>query len=173
MGYKQPSSGLPFKEIGSSPAKQVKETEYAKALREGVRNKGVAHNNWGREGYNSHTGRPEKNMGLPKNLNTKGSKGSTTPGHSTTKAAKTQNFRNAANKIKTVSSKTNKGSKVIQLLKKGKDTAKNIIKSSTKKLPIVNVVSMLMATSSKADQPVYPKGSTHYRDPKKKIKFGN
>ena len=27
MGYKQPSSGLPFKEIGSSPAKQIKEVK--------------------------------------------------------------------------------------------------------------------------------------------------
>ena len=46
MGYKQPSSGLPFKEIGSSPAKQ-------------------------------------------KEFNKTGSKASTTPGYSTTKAAKT------------------------------------------------------------------------------------
>ena len=27
MGYKQPSSGLPFKQIGSSPAKQIKEVK--------------------------------------------------------------------------------------------------------------------------------------------------
>ena len=53
---------------------------------------------------------------------------------------KTQNFRNEANKIKTVSSKTNKGTKVvnaskvstkkskaIQLLKKGQKVAKKII----------------------------------------------
>ena len=52
---------------------------------------------------------------LPKNFNIKGSKGSTTPGYSTTKAAKTQNFRNAANKIKTVSSKTNVGNKVVNI----------------------------------------------------------
>ena len=33
MGYKQPSSGLPFKEIGSSPAKQT-ETGSDKQMRE-------------------------------------------------------------------------------------------------------------------------------------------
>ena len=51
-------------------------------------------------------------------FNVKGSAGSTTPGYSTTKAAKTQNFRDAANKIKTVSSKTNIGSKVVDAVSK-------------------------------------------------------
>ena len=69
---------------------------------------------------------------LPKDFNVKGSKGSTTPGYSTTKAAKTQNFRNEANKIKTVSSTTNKGGKVVQLLKKGKNVAKKILKVGSK-----------------------------------------
>ena len=61
------------------------------------------------------------------NFNTKGTKTSTTPNYSTTKAAKTQNLRNEANKIKTVSSKTNKNGKVVQLLKKGKNVAKKVI----------------------------------------------
>ena len=43
---------------------------------------------------------------LPPNFNIKGSKGSTTPGYPTTKAAKTENFRKAADKIKTVKSNT-------------------------------------------------------------------
>jgi len=52
------------------------------------------------------------------NLNMTGSKASTTPGYSTTKAAKTENFRKAADKIKTVSSKTNIGTKVVDALTK-------------------------------------------------------
>ena len=74
---------------------------------------------------------------LPKNWN----KG-VTPGYETTKAAKTQNFRDAANKIKTVSSKTNIGSKVI---KAGKFLGGKAL----------GIVGMLMSTSSKADQPTY------------------
>jgi len=96
---------------------------------------------------------------LPKNFNIKGSKGSATPGYSTTKAAKTQNFRNAANKIKTVSSKTNKGSKVIQAFK---NTPKQLSKGGKEFLKkgarflggkTLGVLGMMMATSSKADQP--------------------
>ena len=74
-----------------------------------------------------------KNMGSspmkqdsPKDFNVKGSKGSTTPGYSTTKAAKTQNFRDAANKIKTVSSKTNIGKTVVS--SKLKDVATKVLK---------------------------------------------
>jgi len=44
---------------------------------------------------------------------------------------KTQNFRDAANKIKTVSSKTNKGSKVIQALK---NTPKQYVKPAIKEI---------------------------------------
>ena len=48
------------------------------------------------------------------NFNFTGDSKSTTPKYSITKAAKTQNFRNLASKIKTVSSKTNIGSKVVK-----------------------------------------------------------
>jgi len=48
---------------------------------------------------------------------------------------KTQNFRDAANKIKTVSSKTNKGSKVIQALK---NTPKQYIKPAEEILKTTN-----------------------------------
>ena len=61
-----------FKQMGSSTAKQKKETDYAYALRKNLQNKGVFHNNWGRPGFNSITGRPSNNMGLPKNFNTSG-----------------------------------------------------------------------------------------------------
>ena len=35
----------------------------------------------------------------------------------------------------------------------------------------LGTLGMLQATSSKADQPMFPKGSKHYQDPKKKIDF--
>ena len=56
---------------------------------------------------------PKYNMKNKGNFNFTGSKASKTPEFSTTKAAKTQNFRNAASKIKTVSSKTNIGKTVV------------------------------------------------------------
>ena len=75
-----------FKNLGSSPAKQVKGN-------------------------------------MPKNWNTKGSSGAGELIKSKVDIAraakvKTQNFRNAANKIKTVSSKTNIGNKVVDLVAK-------------------------------------------------------
>ena len=91
---------------------------------------------------------------LPKGFNTKGSSNTGKLAKSLVDAAralkvKTQNFRNEANKIKTVSSKTNKGSKVIDLLKKGKGVAEKILKHPvTKKIlkgvskinPVLNII---------------------------------
>ena len=154
MAYKQPSGG-PFKMMGSSPVK--KETEYAKAVRENLMNKGKAHNNWGRPGYDSITGRPSNNMGLPKNFNTKGSKGSATPGHKTTKVAKTTK----ATLPKNFNAKgTSKAGKLAQLAKKTLSTnlvsgGKQVLKKAAKVIggKTLGVAGMLMATSSKADQP--------------------
>ena len=59
----------------------------------------------------------------------------------------------------------------------GKDTwvkrSKEILKKGGKFLggKTLGVLGMLQATSSKADQPNFPKGDTHYQDPKKKIDF--
>ena len=123
---------------------------------------------------------------LPKDFNVKGSKGSTTPGYSTTKAAKTQNFRNEANKIKTVSSKTNVGNKVVDAKPKlpknfnttgsskaGKfaKVAKNVLGKAGRFLggKALGIAGMMMATSSKADQPKKGKGKTEY--PGGKIDF--
>jgi len=101
MAFKQKSSGT-FKMMGSSPVKKQKVPKISLGMG------GEADNNLAK-----------KLSSQPKNFNTKGGV-SKTPGHSSTKIAKTQNFRDAANKIKTVSSKTSgKGGKVIQLLKKG------------------------------------------------------
>ena len=87
-------------------------------------------------GYKSTKAAKAKSK-LPKNFNTKGGK-TTTPGYSTTKAAKTQNFRNAANKIKTVSSKTNKGSKVVNAFKNTpkqmRKTGKKVMKKTATKV---------------------------------------
>jgi len=78
---------------------------------------------------------------LPKNFNVEGSKGSTTPGYSTTKAATElpKNF-NA-----TGSSKAGKFAKV----------TKNIFGKAGKFLggKALGIAGMMMATSSKADQP--------------------
>ena len=36
---------------------------------------------------------------------------------------------------------------------------------------VLGVAGMMMATSSKADQPVFPEGSVHHQDPEKKLDF--
>ena len=96
------------------------------------------------------------------NFNISGSKASTTPGYSTTKAAKTQNFRNAANKIKTVSSKTNKGSKVINAFKNTPKQyvkpAKEIAKKGLKKI-VSKVVAPLAVATTLYD--MYKSGQKH------------
>ena len=83
-----------------------------------------------------------KNLGsspakqTPENWNAKGSSGTGPKIESKVDASrsskvKTQNFRNEANKIKTVSSQTNKGSKVIEILKKGKNKVEKVLKHPT------------------------------------------
>ena len=106
MGYKQPSSGLPFKELGSSPAKQ------AKLLTEGSDATSVTKPN------------TPTNKGLPKGFNTTG----------TSKAGK---FAKVAKKV------VGKAGKFLG----GK---------------ALGVAGMLMATSSKADQPTEGKGKREY-----------
>jgi len=170
----------------STPAKQ--KTEYAKAVSEGLMNKGVPHNNWGREGYNSITGRPSNNMGLPKDFNTKGSKGGATPGHKTTKVAKSK-----ANP-KAIKGKHYPDKTTVQKLRKGPyakggqnaqlktPSAKNFNTTGSSKAgkfakvakkvagkagkflggKALGVAGMLMATSSKADQPTKGKGKKEY-----------
>ena len=78
---------------------------------------------------------PKYNIKKKGNFNFTGDSKSTTPKYSTTKAAKTQNFRDAANKIKTVSSKTNKGSKVVNAFK---NTPKQYVKGSKEMLKTTN-----------------------------------
>ena len=74
MGYKQSSSGLPFKEIGSSPAKQNDLSKMPK--------------DFNIKGSSAST-TPKYNMKGTGNFNFTGSKASKTPGFSTTKIGKT------------------------------------------------------------------------------------
>ena len=69
------------------------------------------------------------------NFNMTGSKASTTPGFNTTNKGKFKAFKDAANKIKTVSSKTNVGNKVVNALK---NTPKQYIKPAKEILKTTN-----------------------------------
>ena len=101
-----------FKNLGSSPAKQ-KDFNFT--------------------GDKAST-TPKYNIKKKGNFNFTGDSKSTTPKYSTTKAAKTQNFRNEANKIKTVSSKTNVKTKVVNANKSSvRLGSKNTLKSELKK----------------------------------------
>tara|TARA_R110002073_G_scaffold193916_1_gene352887 strand:+ start:120 stop:611 length:492 start_codon:yes stop_codon:yes gene_type:complete len=144
MAYKQPSSG-PFKMMGSSPAKE---------------------------------------SNSPKDFNTKGGK-TTTPGYSTTKAAKANTATGGDPKLEKLKAKriaNTKAGKIIKFgegsniiadkgpidpwssevkktakktVKKGAKVAKKIVGKAAKFAggKALGVAGMLMATSSKADQP--------------------
>ena len=94
-------------------------------------------------------GTPYKMKGSPmqKNFNFTGDSKSTTPGHSTTKIAKTENFRKAADKIKTVSSKTNVGSKVVTNEAK-KKIANEAKKKIAKKILSKAILPIAVATTA-------------------------
>jgi len=114
MAFKQRSSGLPFKEMGSSPAKQADPLDL---------------------GLIDEAKKVKVNKGLPKNFNTSG---------------------------KDTWVKRSK-----EILNKGK-------KIGTKSLKVIGLLPSLMLTPMSAsadDQPKFPKGDTHYQDPKKKIDF--
>jgi hypothetical protein len=99
---------------------------------------------------------------LPKDFNIKGDSWKVkTPGYKDTKAGKTQAFREAGEKIKTVKSRTSGFDK----------WAKKVGKVGGRALGVLGMV-LGSTETSKADQPNFPKESVHYRDPKKKIKFG-
>ena len=100
MTFKLRSSG-PFKMMGASPVKQKAIDPLDLGLLDEAKKVNV-------------------NKGLPKNFNTKGSSGAGKTIVSKVDLAraskvKTQNFRDAASKINTVSSKTNVGSRVVNI----------------------------------------------------------
>ena len=78
--------------------------------------------------------------------------------------------------------KVNKKSNLSRTTKVFKDTSKKLAKGGKQILKkggrflggkTLGVLGMMMGKTSKADQPNFPKGSTHYRDPKKKINFAS
>jgi len=93
----------------------------------------------------------QRNFGMSpakqKDFNFTGDSKSTTPGHSTTKIAKTENFRKAADKIKTVSSKTNVGSKVVTNEAK-KKIANEAKKKIAKKILSKAILPIAVATTA-------------------------
>ena len=149
MAFKQRSSGLPFKEMGSSPAKQAigggagEAIEHHKKYKKGTIKTGTK--------TNTQTGTK---------LGPKDKYGS----------------KSTAGKDKFI--KQSGGRKVVK--GGGHFSPKSVRKAAMKvggKIAkalggrVLGVAGMMMATSSKADQPNFKKGDTHYIDPKKKIDF--
>ena len=109
-----------------------------------------------------HKGLYKQKGSMPKDFNTKGSSWpEKTPGYKDTKIAKTAKHKKSFDKFQ---SQKLKGKKFVKNLK-----IKNIAKVGAKSNTLALVLGS--ATTATADQPVYPKGSVHYQDPKKKIDF--
>ena len=98
-------------------------------------------------GYSTTKG---ANKGLPKNFNTQGGK-TTTPGYNTTKAAN----KGLPKGFNTTG--TSKAGKFAKVAKKVVGKAGKFLGGKT-----LGVAGMLMATSSKADQPTKGKGKREY-----------
>ena len=189
MAYKQPSSG-PFKMMGSSPAKAKTNPKISLGM-----------------GKEADANLSKKVNTTPKGFNTKGGK-TTTPGYSTTKAAKAKTATGGDPKLEKLKAKRianskagkitkfGEGSNIIadkvdsqgrntwgdkvgkakKVAKKGAKVAKKtlstnlvsggkqILKKGAKFLggKALGVAGMLMATSSKADQPTKGKGKREY-----------
>ena len=133
MGFKQRSSG-PFKMMGSSPAKQKTNPKISLGM-----------------GKEADANLSKKvNTGKPTSFNTKGGK-TTTPGYSTTKGANKglpKNFNTTG---------TSKAGKLAKVAKKVIGKAGKFLGGKT-----LGVAGMMMATSSKADQPIKGKGKKEY-----------
>jgi len=154
MAYKQPSSGLPFKQLGSSPAKQKETIDFwnqpskTKEVDLVKRTTDKLHST-------------EKSIGKSKealNKSIKKVKG------------KTVNIKisDIKRQLKSASSKI-KLSDVKKSLTKSMKLAGKVAKFVPGVLGLV-----LSATkTATADQPKFKPGDVHYQDPKKKIKFGD
>ena len=123
MAYKQPSSG-PFKMMGSSPAKQKTNPKISLGM-----------------GKEADANLSKKLNPGPKNFNTKGGK-SSTPGYKTTKSAN----KGLPKNFNTVG--TSKAGKLAKVAKKVVGKAGKFLGGKT-----LGIAGMMMATSSKADQP--------------------
>jgi len=102
--------------------------------------------------------------------------------HSNEKSISTakESIKKSVKKVKS-NTVTFKNSDIVKQLKKAgsklklpevqKSITKNILPKVAKFVPAINLAMNLFSTSSKADQPKFKKGDTHYRDPKKQIDF--
>ena len=145
MAFKQRSSGS-FKAMGSSPAKTNPKISLG----------------MGKEADANLSKKVNAKTPSAKNFNTKGGK-TTTPGYNTTKAANKGLPKNFNAKG------TSKAGKLAQLAKKTLSTnlvsgGKQVLKKAAKVIggKTLGVAGMLMATSSKADQPTKGKGKKEY-----------
>tara|TARA_R110000824_G_scaffold170479_1_gene347868 strand:- start:1570 stop:2082 length:513 start_codon:yes stop_codon:yes gene_type:complete len=166
MAYKQPSSGLPFKQLGSSPAKkkptgsidfwnQTPEEVKASKTRSTTPKKKIDHVKRTTDKIHSN----EKKIGE-------------------LKESRAKDIKKVKGKTVTISKKD-----VLKQMKKSgtkipyssiKQSLKTGIKAAGKFAKFVPGVAGLILGATKtatADQPKFPKGSTHYQDPKKKIDF--
>ena len=141
MAYKQPSTG-PFKMMGSSPVANDNFSKNKKPANFNTKGGKTT-----TPGYSTTKG---ANKGLPKNFNTQGGK-TTTPGYNTTKAAN----KGLPKGFNTTG--TSKAGKFAKVAKKVVGKAGKFLGGKT-----LGVAGMLMATSSKADQPTEGKGKREY-----------
>ena len=149
MGYKQRSSGLPFKEMGSSPAKQSYPSSAQKGSF-GPRGTLDEVNRIAKSNVNAKTNmKIDLHLENKKALNQKIAKVTKTP---------TSTLSRVTKALKNTPKQLAKGGK--QILKKGGKFLGG---------KALGVAGMMMATSSKADQPKKGKGKVEY--PGGKIDF--
>ena len=167
MAYKQPSSGLPFKELGSSPARQVDPLDLG--LLDEAKSFDKKHKAFKDfDKWHKTLGQTPSNISnkksMPPNFNIKGSsaEGPITADKYKAKVS-TKQPSTFSRTVKTFQNTPKQFAK----------TGGKILKKGLKFLggKTLGVAGMMMAKTSKADQPKFKKGDVHYQDPKKKIDF--
>ena len=189
-----------FKELGSSPVKQDyhEALDHWKEYRGGKVKKDIHLER--KKNFDKFQAQKQKGQEFVKNLKNKGDLASkkptgVNPGKGwglSTKVDKVPNASNANTKMEMdwnlenkkaqdqKLAKVNKKSNLSRTTKVFKDTSKKLAKGGKQILKkggrflggkTLGVLGMMMGKTSKADQPNFPKGSTHYRDPEKKINF--
>jgi hypothetical protein len=133
MAYKQKSSGLPFKQMGSTPAKQSldfwNQTPEEHKIRQA---KDVA----------------EHKTSKAKNFNTKGGK-TTTPGYSTTKGAKTTTPKKAISLVERTTDLLHKNEKKIGELKESRAKDIKRVKGNTVKVSKKEILKQMQKSGTK------------------------
>ena len=142
MAFKQRSSG-PFKMMGSSPAKQ--ETDPKK-----ISFKQRSLDFWNQPAENRVSSEEPKKKSKPKgNFNKTGSKGSTTPGYSSTKAAKTTTPKKGINLVKRTTDLMHKNEMKIGELKKSSAQDVKNVKGKTVKISKKDVLKQMKTAGTK------------------------